>query len=180
MTQLLTTVFLLVFILGGLSAILALLKKQSGKPNAFVKHAAVLSAAEITFHRSLTVAVPDFAIFTKVRVADVLKPKERDITVFNRAAQKHFDWLICHPVTFAPLIAIELDDSSHSRSAKTMKSDKFKDEAAKSAGLPLQRFRWQSNYQPLEIAQRLAQHLPRNEAEQERRAEEIARRRFGG
>lgn len=119
----------------------------------------LLSQAEIAFHKVLLEAVPEAPIFPKVRVADVMDAAERFSGDFLRISQKHFDWVLCHPVSFEPLIAIELDDSSHQWSDKQRKNDQVKDDAAREAGIALLRFPWQSQYEAAQIRNRIGEVL---------------------
>jgi hypothetical protein len=149
------------------------LRKLSGAPSAstsvpstpararYVTRKSLLSKAEITFHKVLLEALPEAPIFPKVRVADVMDAAERWSGDFLRISQKHFDWVLCHPVSFEPLIAIELDDSSHQWSEKQRKNDQVKDDAAREAGIALLRFPWQREYDATQIRDRIAQVLDR-------------------
>ena len=112
----------------------------------FSKSSSLFSPAECKFHKALCAAVPDLAIFAKVRVADVVHAKERYSGDFLRISQKHFDWLICHPESFEPLIAIELDDSSHRTNQRQVANDTTKNSVALDADLSLLRFAWQQEY----------------------------------
>ena len=121
----------------------------------YVVRKSVLTKAEITFHKVLLEAIPEAPIFPKVRVADVMDAAERYSGDFLRISQKHFDWVLCHPVSFEPLVAIELDDSSHQWSGKQRKNDQVKDDAAREAGIALLRFPWQRDYNMIEIRDRI-------------------------
>ena len=121
----------------------------------------LLSQAEIAFHKVLHEAVPEAPIFPKVRVADVMDAAERFSGDFLRISQKHFDWVLCHPVSFEPLIAIELDDSSHQWSDRQRKNDHVKDDAAREAGIALLRFPWQRAYDVAKIRARIGDILDR-------------------
>lgn len=125
----------------------------------YVTRKSLLSQAEIAFHKVLLEAVPEAPIFPKVRVADVMDAAERWNGDFNQISQKHFDWVLCHPVSFEPLIAIELDDSSHQWSEKQRKNDQVKDNAAHEAGIALLRFPWQRNYDVADIRNRIGDVL---------------------
>ena len=122
----------------------------------YVTRKSLLSKAEIAFHQVLLEAVPEAPIFPKVRVADVMEAAERYSGDFLRISQKHFDWVLCNPVSFEPLIAIELDDSSHQWSHKQRKNDQVKDDAASEAGIVLLRFPWQRDYDVAQIRERIA------------------------
>jgi hypothetical protein len=69
----------------------------------YVTRKSVLTKAEIAFHKVLLEAVPEAPVFPKVRVADVMDAAERFSGDFLRISQKHFDWVLCHPVSFEPL-----------------------------------------------------------------------------
>ncbi len=127
----------------------------------YVTRKSLLSKAEAAFHKVLLEAVPEAPIFPKVRVADVMDAAERYSGDFLRISQKHFDWVLCHPLSFEPLIAIELDDSSHQWSHKQRKNDQVKDEAAQEAGIKLMRFPWQRNYDVALIREKIAAELDR-------------------
>lgn len=114
----------------------------------------LLSQAERQFHEVLKRAVPELLVFPKVRVADAIDAENRFSGDFLSISQKHFDWLLCHPVSFEPLLAVELDDSSHT-STHQQKRDRAKDAAATEAGLPLLRFPWQSTYEPQTVRDRV-------------------------
>ena len=77
-----------------------------------------LSAAELAFYRVLEQAVGQtYSINSKVRLWDVLYVPRQDNSrsYENKISSKHVDFLLCDPVTMQPILAIELDDSSHDR-----------------------------------------------------------------
>jgi very-short-patch-repair endonuclease len=124
----------------------------------YTKASSLLTPAEQNFFAALRNAVPEAAIFPKVRVADVLTPRKKHIADFRRISQKHFDWVLCHPETYEPLLAIELDDSSHQRT-KQKQNDATKDTAAKDAGLDVIRIRWSQKYNTEEIRATIAEKI---------------------
>lgn len=83
-----------------------------------------------------------YVIFWRVRIADILKVdkklyyERRDYKYFNQISNKHIDYLICSNEYFNPLLAIELQDSSHLR-ADRARSDIFKQKAFEAVWLPL-------------------------------------------
>jgi predicted RNA-binding Zn-ribbon protein involved in translation (DUF1610 family) len=113
-----------------------------------------LSPAELSFYHLLTSLVGAKAtVAVKVRLADlffVMRPHE-SLAAFNRIAQRHIDFVFCHPATMKPLFAVELDDSSHQRADRKSR-DKFVDQAFQSAGLPLLHIQTQMTYNLREIA----------------------------
>jgi very-short-patch-repair endonuclease len=86
-------------------------------------------------------------IFTKVRLADLLKVETRSgwQSHFNRITSKHVDFVICEPSSLAVMCVVELDDSSH-KNASSSSSDLFKDHAFASAGVRLIRISVRKGY----------------------------------
>lgn len=125
-----------------------------------------LSKAERSFYGVLTDAVDGRGLtFAKVRVADVLAPRkglDRSAwaRAFNRISAKHFDFVVCEPRDCSVHLAVELDDSTHSR-ARRRDRDRFLDKACESAGLPLLRIRAARAYSVEEIRGNIEQQVPR-------------------
>ena len=97
-----------------------------------------LSFAESAFLRALRAAVADeYEIFAKVRLLDLLNMKagEGRQAAFNRVQAKQLDFLLCERGTSRPVLAIELDDSSHQRSDRRAR-DAFVEEVLEVIGLP--------------------------------------------
>ena len=80
-----------------------------------------------------------FFLFSKVRISDLLylskyqKEKQR---YRNKIQSKHIDFIVCDKQNIKPLLAIELDGSSHLRNDR-IERDKFVNEIFKDAGLPI-------------------------------------------
>lgn len=120
-----------------------------------------LSPAEMSFYHVLSSVVGSRAVICpKVRLADVFfvaRPNE-NLSYFNRIAQRHLDFLLCKPNSMKPVLGIELDDTSHTRS-KRKQRDEFVNEVFESAGLPLLRIAAQQSYSTRELAAQVAQYL---------------------
>lgn len=151
---------------GCLSFLLNLFKPDDSKSNSpeFLSYQVrddFLTPAEFSFYRTLSfVAGTHVTICPKVRLADILfvsRPKDR-LASFNRIAQRHVDFLVCDAASMKPLIALELDDSSHDRPARQVR-DEFMDKAFLAAGLPLLRIPAQRSYSQQAIAAQLAPFL---------------------
>jgi len=114
----------------------------------------LLSRGELAFYRALVSAAADrFVVMVKVRLADLVEVERSGagaIAALNRVSAKHVDFVLCDPGEIAPVLVIELDDSSHD-SAKRRDSDAVKDRALASAGLPLVRVRAAARYDVAEI-----------------------------
>ena len=103
---------------------------------------ALLTPAERSFFEILKLAVgEDFALFSKVRLADVIvvrpgvPPKQR-LGAFSRISSKHLDFVVCNPETYEILGVIELDDRSHRESSR-VRRDAFLDSALSAAQIPI-------------------------------------------
>lgn len=118
----------------------------------YIQVKGLLTNAEHSFYKTLVKAKPiNSVIFSKVRVADLLKPhsyKNRSEwqVAFNKISAKHFDFVICNAETLDVICVIELDDKSHS-TAKVKDRDLFLNDACSGAELKLIRFKAQKNYQ---------------------------------
>ena len=122
---------------------------------AYRKRDHLLTAAERSFYGVLLQVIDKrYHVAWKVRIADVLwipgatTDRQRHL---NRILAKHLDFVLCHPESSAPILAIELDDSSH-REGKRRQRDSFVDAALDAAELPLLRVPARRSYSPQELA----------------------------
>lgn len=147
------------------SGCLTAIFKLFGSPKATASNALpykrkdfLLTAAERSLFGVLHEAFgTKYFIFSKVRLADLVwlpKGTESRQSHFNRVQSKHVDFVICDRATVRPLVAIELDDSSHSR-ADRVERDAFVNEALAAAGLPFVRIRAAASYNVRELAQQV-------------------------
>lgn len=80
-----------------------------------------------------------YFLFSKVRILDLLylpKYLRNSYHYLNKIQSKHIDFIICDKQNIKPLLAIELDGSSHLRKNR-IERDKFVNEIFKDAGLPI-------------------------------------------
>jgi len=125
----------------------------------------LITAAEKNYLSVLETVVGSRArIYCMVRVADVLKPnrsldaKQRHI-LMRKTTQKHFDFVLCDPVSLQPLCVIELNDRSHQRKDRRER-DQFLQEACDSARLPLHFVPVEKHYDANAVASYVDQYLP--------------------
>ncbi len=115
----------------------------------------LLTKAERSFYGALQNAVGNqYLIFAKVRLADLVfipARTEKRQTHFNRIQSKHIDFVLCDHGEIRPLLAIELDDSSHTRSDRQDR-DNFVDAALAAAGLPILHVPARAGYNVQELA----------------------------
>lgn len=118
----------------------------------------LLSAAEFSFYKVLETAIQGkLEIQCKVRLADIFyTPYGTNVMHFNRITGKHVDFLLCDTQTMKPVLAIELDDSSHDRPDRKQR-DNFVDEVFKVAELPLLHVQAKRAYQPEELFAQIKQ-----------------------
>lgn len=99
-----------------------------------------LSPAEQVLYLRLVQALPQYVVLAQVPMSRFLRvrkghsPREW----LNRISQKSVDYLICKP-DFSIVVAIELDDASHGRPARSA-ADLTKNRALAAAGVPLVRW----------------------------------------
>lgn len=111
----------------------------------YKKNSFLLTKAEFSFYKVLILAVNEMNLYVcpKVRLADIIHVSGISIskfyyTYFNKIQSKHIDFLLCRDDYLIPVLAIELDDSSHSNLSR-VKRDLFLESALQSAKLPLLR-----------------------------------------
>ncbi len=124
----------------------------------------LFTPAERAFLPVLERIVPDgVRVFGKVRLEDIfgvvsgLDRSERT-AARNKINRKHVDFLLVRESDLAPLVGIELDDSSHEEDDRRQR-DAFVDEVFASAKLPLLHFPVQKAYSPADLKARLAEVL---------------------
>lgn len=114
----------------------------------------LLSPAERSFFGVLEQTVgAEHRLFAKVRIADIIEVRKGTDSWqrhFNRISAKHIDFLLCDTDSLRPILAIELDDSSHQR-GKRIERDSFVDEALAAAGLRLLRVKARAAYNVEEV-----------------------------
>jgi predicted RNA-binding Zn-ribbon protein involved in translation (DUF1610 family) len=112
-----------------------------------------LSPAEASFFQVLrSAAGENLLVFPKVSLKDlfyVARP-DKNISYNNQINQKHVDFVLCDPSTLKPILAVELDDSSHQRADRASR-DEFVNRVFQDAGLPLLRFPVKPSYPIQEI-----------------------------
>jgi len=116
----------------------------------YIKKEYLLSEAEKKFYFVLVkILGNDYLIFPKVRMADLFyMPKmsnSRFYHYFNKIQSKHVDFLICDKENIRPLLAIELDDSSHYKMDRILR-DKLVDKIFEGAKLPIYHVAVSPNY----------------------------------
>jgi hypothetical protein len=120
------------------------------------------SAAERSFYEILKRLVSaEQTVFAKVRLADLVyvsKGASSWQSHFNRINRKHIDFVLCDR-NLAPIVAIELDDSSHDEKDREAR-DAFVDQVLASAAFPVVHIRVKRAYAIDELQTQLHPYLP--------------------
>lgn len=125
----------------------------------YLKKDSLLTEAERKFYFALTEILGNgYMIFSKVRMADLLYlPKMSNSDFYhyqNKIQSKHVDFLICDKENIKPLLAIELDDSSHSKFNRILR-DELVDKIFESAKLSIIHIRTASSYSSEDLLQKI-------------------------
>lgn len=121
------------------------------------------SKSEVSFYRVLVQAVgQNHIIFAKVRLRDLLLELPRNTegrqSLINRIDRKHVDFVLCDPRQVRPILAIELDDSSHARDDR-IERDAWIDRVLRDAGLPILRVPAGRGYVVDDLRRRIAETI---------------------
>ena len=120
----------------------------------------LLTPTEQRFHDQLRAVVGTRAtIQCKVRLADLLLSERHDLAAFRRVSQKHIDFVLCHSQTLRPLVAVELDDASHTRPDRQAR-DAFVNQVYAAAGMPLLHVPVSGHYDPAYLYALVEGYLP--------------------
>jgi hypothetical protein len=120
----------------------------------------LLSRPEHAFYRVvLSILESDHFLVPKVRLADLAhvdKARHPDGTpeeyrAFRRVAPLHVDFVLCERETLRPLLAIELDGTTHQTNTRQMASDAWKQRILDHIGLPLLRVTYRDAYNTREL-----------------------------
>lgn len=106
---------------------------------------------------------PDYRVFGKVRVADVITPKQgmkgdQWHRAFSPICAKHFDFVLCDPDDLRIHAVVELDDRSHDRPERRAR-DAMIDRACADAGVPIVHIKAARRYDRKAVRQAIAQSI---------------------
>ena len=125
----------------------------------------LLTPAEKIFYEQLDLVIDGrLQILCKVRLADLIEVESRQAEernrVFRRIASKHIDFVLAEPGNLTPVLAIELDDSSHER-ADRRERDEYLQELFETVRFPLLRIKASGSYNRKALVDALEQALRR-------------------
>ena len=144
----------LVLVVLVISGLVSRRKRRLPYPLPYRKHKYLLTRAEHCFFDALIQATrSQHRVFCKVRLLDLIvpdTPREDRLLYLNKISAKHIDFVLCSMDTIRPLLAIELDDASHTKPDRKAR-DEFKNDALRSAGLPLLRVNVRPSYDVMQL-----------------------------
>ncbi len=159
----------LIFLIGVVVAVGAAIKSLLGRardaapksdPLPYARRNYFFSAAERSFYEVIRRLLPQHTVFAKVGLSDVIRVAKgtRSWRSYrNKIDRKHLDFVICD-ADLAPVVAVELDDSSHDAEERRER-DEFVDLALAAAGLTIIHVRAQRGYQLDELRALFSPHL---------------------
>ena len=121
----------------------------------YVAAPGLFTEAESRFLRALEQAAPEYRMFGKVRVADVIGVQKglsnsARTSALNRITSKHIDFVLCRPHDLSVVCAVELDDKTHERKDRRAR-DVFLENALAAADVPLVRVKTAKSYDVAEL-----------------------------
>ena len=139
-----------------------LLKVPAKKEYSYTKKSCAMTPSELSFYKTLHEAVNGCVIIPQAHISMFLDHRVKGQNwkaAFSRINGKSVDFLICTN-DMKPLIAIELDDSTHDQPDRKNR-DEFVNSIIVSANMPLLRFKtdeWNSDIIKHRITQALSQN----------------------
>lgn len=126
----------------------------------FFRRRYLLTVPEKRFYNVLRRVVAPHAVLAKVRLADLVEADDRHLlrkSNFDYIKSKHIDFVICD-AALSPIIAVELDDSSHHRPDRVAR-DRDVNRILEIASLPLLRVPVCRTYDGADIEKQLMAKL---------------------
>ncbi|MBP2281629.1 hypothetical protein H4W00_002442 [Psychrobacter sp. PL19] len=103
----------------------------------------IMTDTEVLFFHKLKNALPEYHIFVQVQLSRIIAANSDETSErsfwFNRICRQSVDYVVVAQDAQTSLVAIELDDWTHSSKSR-QKADDKKDKALASAGIPIVRF----------------------------------------
>lgn len=150
---------------GHVAAALKKKKRAGDKAHHFERQEALMSPGELKFFRALEAAVgANYRMFSKVRLGDVVKPKQGPdrsawYSAFGVIKSKHVDFVACDPNDMTIQFVVELDDKSHQQPDRAERDMKV-DDALAQAGIPIFHFPAKASYSVQDIQAKIFEPPP--------------------
>lgn len=126
----------------------------------FLRRKYLLTRAEKSFYNILRQVVAPHSVHPKVRLADLVEAEKTHRfwqANFRRICSKHIDFVVCD-AALSPIIAVELDDSSHRLPERAVRDRKV-NRILEIASLPILRVPVRRTYDGADIEKQLLAKL---------------------
>jgi hypothetical protein len=114
-----------------------------------------LTPAQVAYFKVLRVIFADkYLIFARVSVLDLcdVQGRPQNQEAVDKLDGRQVDFVLCHPRTYKPMVAIELETASHYPADRGI-HDAFLDEVFRAIGMKLVRQRFRHSYSVAEVTQ---------------------------
>lgn len=129
---------------------------------AYTRKQFIMTKAENDFYQTLQQAIgSSYMIYPQAHLDLFLDHKvtgQKWGAALSGIQRKSVDFLICNRMYYNPLVAIELDDASHSRPDRVERDGKV-EAICKAAGMPLVRMPWRQSYDANQVLEKIAPYL---------------------
>lgn len=150
----------------GIMSVLSKYIKQTPISLPYQKKQYLLSLAERSFFEVLKSIIGDsYYIFPQVNLDKIIQVQagtEKRMSYFHRMNQYSVDFLICDKANISPMLAIELDDSSH-YGKKRQERDAFVNSALEAAKIQVLREPCRQSYNAQELGTKIREKLTSHE-----------------
>ena len=124
----------------------------------YYKNNGFITNAELSFFKALEQAVGDrYYIFPQVNLASIVKVNARGRDwwrYFGKISRKSIDFILAEKSSCMPVVAIELDDSSHFEFAR-QKRDNFINRVFEKINLPILHISCKSGYNIVQLQEEI-------------------------
>jgi len=127
------------------------------KSPTYWKRKFLFSEAERSFWEILRSLIPDHTVFAKVPLGEIISASKGDRSWQASHDRKHFDFVVCD-ATMAPVMAVELDNSSQAQTEDKAK-DEFVETASAVGAVPVVRIRAKRSYLLDEVRRLISPHV---------------------
>jgi hypothetical protein len=120
----------------------------------FQRKDSFLTPAQIAYFKVLRMIFADeYFIFAHVSVLDLCEVQDDPSAraAVDKIDAEQVDFVLCHPRTFKPMVAIALDAASHDERGRAR--DELLDEVFRAIGMKLVRQRFRHSYSVAEVTQ---------------------------
>jgi hypothetical protein len=152
---LLAALIVIALVLKVLSVIILEKRKKQKPVYHYKKKEFILTKAEYEFFKTLQSVVGEqYYVFPQMHLPtfiDYKVPGQSWRAAFRHIDEKSVDFVICDKNYLRPLVAIELDDSSHSREDRVLRDEEV-ERILKEGDLPLLRFKNKGGFSTEEVS----------------------------